>query len=111
MANITLFVQAIGNLPKEAIRKIMRDAGTDKHCQGYDTWCQFISMLFCQFSNCDSVRDISNGLNSANGNLNHLGVARAPSKSTVTYQNTHRNSTVFRDIYYAVFRYFGQQAS
>ncbi|WP_234985397.1 DUF4372 domain-containing protein [Porphyromonas crevioricanis] len=30
--------------------------------------------MFSQFSSCDSVRDISNGLNSANGNLNHSGI-------------------------------------
>ena len=83
MANITLFAQAIGRLPKECIRKIIREEKTDKHSKGYDTWSQFISMMFCQFSGCDSVRDISNGLNSANGNLNHFGICRAPSKSTV----------------------------
>lgn len=110
MTNITLFAQAIGKLPKEKIRKIIRESGTDKHCKGYDTWSQFVSMMFSQFSNCDSVRDISNGLNSANGNLNHLGIARAPSKSTIAYQNAHRNSKVFRDIYYATFQHFGQQS-
>ena len=96
MANITLFAQAINKLPKESIRKIVRDSKTDKHSKGYDTWSQFISMMFCQFSGCDSVRDISNGLNSANGNLNHLGICRAPSKSTVAYQNANRDSSVFR---------------
>ena len=66
-------------------------------------------MVFCQFSGCDSVRDISNGLKSATGNLNHLGISRAPSKSTVSYQNTNRDSDVSRDIFYAVYKYFGQQ--
>ena len=80
---------------------------TDKHSKGYDTWSQFISMMFCQLSGCDSVRDISNGLNSANGNLNHLGICRAPSKSTVAYQNTKRDSGVFRRIFYALLAHFG----
>ena len=111
MANITLFAQAIGLLPKENIRKIIREAKTDKHCKGYDTWSQFVSMVFCQFSGCDSVRDISNGLNSANGNLNHLGIGRAPSKSTVAYQNANRNSDVFKRIFFALRDYFGQQAA
>ena len=110
MANITLFAQAIGRLPKECIRKIIREEKTDKHSKGYDTWSQFISMMFCQFSGCDSVRDISNGLNSANGNLNHLGICRAPSKSTVAYQNAKRDSDVFRRIFYALLAHFGQQA-
>ena len=77
MTQITLFAQVIALLPKEIIRKIIRDAGTDKHCKGYNTWIQLVSMIFCQFSNCDSVRDISNGLKSATGNLNHPGISRA----------------------------------
>ena len=60
MANITLFAQAIGKLPKENIREIIREEKTDKHCRGNDTWSQFISMMFCQFSGCDSARGISN---------------------------------------------------
>jgi len=66
-------------------------------------------MIFCQFSGCDSVRDISNGLKSATGNLSHLGISRAPSKSIVSYQNANRDSEVFRDIFYAVYSHFGQQ--
>ncbi len=34
MANITLFAQAIGKLPKENIRKIICEANIDKHCMG-----------------------------------------------------------------------------
>ena len=94
MANITLFAQIISQLPKEKIRKIIKKSGTDKHSKGYNTWSQFVSMIFSQFSGCDSVRDISNGLKSATGNLNHLGISRAPSKSTVAYQNARRDSSV-----------------
>lgn len=33
IANITLFAQAIGKLPKENIRKIISEEKTDKHCR------------------------------------------------------------------------------
>lgn len=110
MANLTLFAQVIAQLPKENIKKLIKNSGTDKHCKGYNTWSQFVSMVFSQFSGCDSVRDISNGLKSATGNLNHLGINRAPSKSTIAYQNANRDSSVFRDIFYMLLRHFGQQA-
>nr|WP_246830079.1 MULTISPECIES: DUF4372 domain-containing protein [Prevotella] len=47
--------------------------GTDKHVKGFNTWSHLVSMIFCQFADCVSLREISNGLQSANGNLNHLG--------------------------------------
>jgi len=56
------------------------------------------------------VRDISNGLRSATGNLNHLGISKAPSKSTVSYQNKHRDWQLFRDYYYQMLKSLGQQA-
>ena len=66
-------------------------------------------MIFCQFADCVSLREISNGLHSANGNLNHLGIPRAPSKSNLAYQNEHRSCAFFRDCYYALLNDFGQQ--
>ena len=67
-------------------------------------------MLFCQFAKSQSVRDISNGLRSATGNLNHLGIQKAPSKSSISYQNKHRNWEIFRDYYYQLLGSLGQQA-
>ena len=99
MAKLTLVAQIISLLPKEKIKSIIRKSGADKHNKGYNTWSQFVSMVFSQFSGCDSVRDISNGLKSATGNLNHLGISKAPSKSTVAYQNAHRDSSVFKEIF------------
>jgi hypothetical protein len=68
-------------------------------------------MLFCQFVKSQSVRDISNGLRSATGNLNHLGINRAPSKSTISYQNKNRNWEIFRDYYYQLLQSLGQHPS
>ena len=107
-ANITLFAQAIATLPKKIIKGIINKCNSDKFCKGFDTWSQLVSMIFCQFANSTSVRDISNGLRSATGKLNHLGIREAPSKSTVAYQNRHRGSSVFREIYYACLEYLGQ---
>ncbi|MBR3939345.1 MAG: DUF4372 domain-containing protein [Bacteroidales bacterium] len=104
MAKITLFSQVLQLLPKEQIKKIINDHGTDKCSKSFDTWSHLVSMIFCQFTDCNSLRDISHGMRSAQGNLNHLGIKSAPSKSTIAYQNEHRNSEVFKDIYYEVFK-------
>lgn len=100
MSNLNLFSQIITKIDKNSFGKLVREKQTDKHEKGYNSWTHLVSMLFCQFSKSQSVRDISNGLRSATGNLNHLGIDRAPSKSTVSYQNKHRDWTLFRDFYY-----------
>jgi hypothetical protein len=65
-------------------------------------------MLFCQFAKSQSIRDISNGLRSATGNLNHLGVTKAPSKSSVSYQNKNRTHELFKEHYFHLLKSLGQ---
>lgn len=109
MSKITLFAQIISKLDSTKFKKIVNKHGSDKHQKGYTSWTHLVSMLFCQFAKSQSVRDISNGLRSATGNLNHLGVNKAPSKSTISYQNKHRSFEIFKDYYYELLKSFGQQ--
>lgn len=110
-STMTLFAQVIHYLPKDIIKSLIRKHQADKHAKGFGTWEHLVSMIFCQFADCASLREISNGLKSAGGNLNHLGIGRAPGKSTIAYQNENRNSEFFKDCYYALLDYFGQQLS
>lgn len=110
MTNITLFSQIISKLDRISFTKLVFAHQTDKHQKGYTSWTHLVAMLFCQFAKSQSVRDISNGLRSATGNLNHLGIQRAPSKSTISYQNKHRDWRLFRDYYYQLLKRLGQQA-
>jgi hypothetical protein len=109
MANITLFSQIISKLDRKIFTKLVKEKQTDKHQKGYNSWTHLVSMLFCQFAKSQSVRDISNGLRSATGNLNHLGVQKAPSKSSISYQNKHRDWELFRSYYYGLLSSLGQQ--
>lgn len=108
MVNITLSSQVIQKLDRLSFNKIVKDRQTDKHAKGFNSWTHLVSMLFCQFAKSQSVRDISNGLRSATGNLNHLGINKAPSKSTVSYQR--RDWELFREYYYKLLETLGQQA-
>lgn len=110
MANITLFSQIISKLDRSKFSKLVKEHQTDKHSKGYNSWTHLVAMLFCHFAKSQSVRDISNGLRSATGNLNHMGVEKAPSKSSISYQNKNRNWELFRDYYYLLLKSLGQQA-
>jgi len=110
MTKITLFSQIIRKLDRNKFDKLVEERGTDKHQKGFTSWTHLVSMLFCQFAKSQSVRDISNGLRSATGNLNHLGVKKAPSKSTISYQNKNRDWQLFKDYYFELQKSLGQQA-
>ncbi|WP_297161764.1 DUF4372 domain-containing protein, partial [uncultured Porphyromonas sp.] len=82
-ANITLFAQVIRLIPREIIQRLVKKHGTDKHAKGFNSWSHLVTMIFSQFSGSVSLRQISEGLQSATGNLNHLGLSRTPSKSNI----------------------------
>jgi len=109
MSKINLFSQIISKLDRSSFNSIVNDRETDKHQKGYSSWTHLVSMLFCQFAKSQSVRDISNGLKSATGNLNHLGIQKAPSKSTISYQNKNRDWQLFKDYYFKLLSQLGQQ--
>ena len=101
-SNISLFAQALGLINRDLFKRIVKEYDTDKHHKGINSWTHLVSMLFMQLSGATSVRDISNGLRSATGNLSHLGVGLAPSKSSISYINQHRTYEIFRDMYFAL---------
>jgi len=110
MPNINLFSQIISKLDRNSFNRFVSNHQSDKYEKGYNSWTHLIAMLFCHFAKSQSVRDISNGLRSATGNLNHLGIQKAPSKSSISYQNKHRSWELFRDYYYWLLGHLGQQA-
>ena len=100
--NISLFSQVLSLIDRNTLSRVVEYHGTDKYNKGINTWTHLVAMLFMQLSGASSLRDISNGLRSATGNLNHLGVSKAPCKSSLSYINKHRNYEVFKDAYFAL---------
>jgi hypothetical protein len=82
----------------------------ERAAKGFDCWTQFVSMLFCQLGHADSLREICNGLSCCLGKLVHLGISRAPSKSTLSYANQHRPAALYQELFYtALSRFRAQQ--
>jgi hypothetical protein len=63
-------------------------------------------MLFCQLGQADSLREICNGLGCCLGKLAHLGIAKAPNKSTLSYANEHRPAKLYEDLFYTALNRF-----
>ena len=63
-------------------------------------------MLFCQLAHADSLREICNGLGCCLGKLVHLGIAKAPNKSTLSYANEHRPAKLYEDLFFTALARF-----
>lgn len=102
MIYLNVFSQILSLVNRNLFKDLVTKYKSDKHCKRIKSWTYLVSMLFCHFSYVDSVRDISNGLRSKTGNLNHLAVGKAPSKSNISYINNHRTHKLFKDLYFSL---------
>lgn len=101
MKNITLFSQILQQIDRNIFQKSVRQYQTDKHNKGINSWTHLVAMLFCHLSKSQSIREITNGLLSASGNLNHMGIqGKCPSRSSLSYINEHRDWRMFREFYF-----------
>lgn len=57
-------------------------------------------MLFGILSRCDSMAEICEGMKALGGKLNHLGLQKAPAKSTASDGLRKRDSSFFEALYY-----------
>lgn len=100
--NISLFSQLLQLVDRNEFDRLVKKHNTDKFNKGINSWTHLVSMLFCHLAKSTSVREISDGLRSAAGNLNHLGVGKSPCKSSISYINAHRSWELFKDFYFAL---------
>lgn len=105
----SLFNQLLKHFPRTEFASLVRRHGAERRAKGFTCWTQFVAMLFCQLSRTDSLREICNGLSCCLGKLVHLGVNRAPLRSTLSYANQHRPAALFEELFWTMLNRFRQQ--
>jgi len=105
----SLFNQLLHHFPRLEFAGLVKKHKAERAAKGFDCWTQFVAMLFCQLGHADSLREICNGLACCLGKLVHLGIARAPNKSTLSYANEHRPAALYQELFYTALARFREQ--
>jgi hypothetical protein len=98
----SLFAQVLGQISRRTFGAAVRRHGGEKGAKGFSCWDQFVAMLYAQLAGAHSLREICGGLASAAGKLVHLGLGKAPPRSTLAYANRHRSWRVFEEVFYSL---------
>ena len=96
----SLFSQILSLFQRPDFARHVRELKTEHRAKGFTSWEQFEAMLFCQLAQARSLREISDGLKSCEGKLQHLGLAQEPKRSTLSYANAHRPWELFERLFY-----------
>jgi hypothetical protein len=105
----SLFNQLLQHFPRTEFAALVKKHGGDRAAKGFTCWTQFVSMLFCQLGRADSLREICNGLSCCLGRLVHLGISKAPCRSTLSYANEHRPAALFEELFWTASARFREQ--
>jgi diacylglycerol kinase len=95
----SIFGQILKFFPRTIFDAAVQQHQGDKHAKGMSCWAQFIALMFCHLGGARSLREIIGGLAASEGKLRHLGVERAPVRSTLAYANQHRPWQLYRTVF------------
>lgn len=100
----SLFSQVLNLIDRHDFSRCVKDLDAEKWSKGFTCWSHLVSMLFCQLAQAQSLREITQGLQSCEGKLNHLGVMASPKRSTLSYANAHRPWQLYQTTFYTLLK-------
>lgn len=95
-----IFTQLLQLIPRALITKCQIANRSDYYVKTFKSYDHLVSMLFCVFEKCVSLREVSTGMLAWQGRLNHLGIKSYPKKSTLADANMSRPVGFFEDLYH-----------
>ncbi|MBA2880007.1 hypothetical protein HNR65_000314 [Desulfosalsimonas propionicica] len=96
----SLFSQLIALIDRKKFHELVYQHQSERFAKKFNSWEHFVAMLFCQIAQAKSLREICGGVACCMGKMKHLGMKKAPNKSTLSYANAHRPWEMFQDLFY-----------
>lgn len=98
----SIFGQILSLFPRWKFESFVRETRSSRRIKGFKCWDQFVSMIFCQLGQAHTLREICGGLATSLGKMVHLGMKKAPSRSTLAYANEHRPWQLYEKLFFHV---------
>jgi len=92
--------QIFSCIPSEMIQKVVRKHKSNHYYKRIPFRVHLVSLLYGVFSYCNGLRELCEGMLACEGKLTHLGLDKAPPKSTLSDANTQRSYLSFETLYF-----------
>jgi len=96
----SLFGQLVALFDRKRFYVMVHRHRSERFAKKFSSWDHFVAMLFCQVAQAKSLREICGGLACCMGKLRHLGMKKAPNKSTLAYANANRPWQFYQDLFH-----------
>ncbi len=94
--------QILDVIPSSIIHAANRKHKSNRYYKRLPLRVHLVSLLYGVFSYCNGLRELCEGLLACEGKLSHLGLDKAPARSTISDANNKRSYQVFETIYYGL---------
>jgi hypothetical protein len=95
----TIFGELLKLVPRYQFEKAVQQYQGDRYVKSYTTWHQYITILFSQIKQKDSIRDIVTGWDAFESRWYHLGM-KDIRRSTFSDANNKRDYQIFESLFY-----------
>jgi len=103
----SVFGQLISLIDDGLINRAVKKCNSDRYTKRFKTKDHLISMLFCSFSKCTSLREISGAMLGLSGKTADFHLSHIPKRSTLSDANKKRDVWVFENIYHGLLKQYG----
>ena len=91
--------QILNQIPGSLIHRANRKHKANRYYKSIPLRVHLVSLLYGVFSYCNGLRELCEGMLACEGRLSHLGLDKAPARSTLSDANNRRSFQVFETIY------------
>ena len=98
--------QILNCIPSSKITSAAKKHNSNYYYKKLPVRVHLISLLYGVFSYCNGLRELCEGMLACEGKLTHLGLDKAPARSTLSDANTKRSYLVFETIYFELIRQY-----
>ena len=95
-----VFAQLVSFLNRNHFNYLVRKYEGDKYVKFFSCWNQLLTLMFGQFSNRESLRDLIVAINAHQKKSYHLGFGKHVTKSNLAKANQNRDYHIFEDFAY-----------
>jgi DDE family transposase/uncharacterized protein DUF4372 len=92
--------QILDSIPTALITRSCRKHQSNRYYKRLPVRIHLVSLLYGVFSYCNGLRELCEGMLGCEGKLAHLGMDKAPSRSTLSDANTNRSYLFFESLYF-----------
>ena len=92
--------QILNCIPTATIARCCRKNKSNRYYKKLPVRVHLITLLYGVFSYCNGLRELCEGMLGCEGKLAHLGMDKAPARSTLSDANTNRSYLFFESLYF-----------